>query len=49
MTKIQTLFHEKDIRFLIHEPIVWKFRDFKVRQMMIKSTDCHINHVCRSL
>lgn len=30
MTKIQTLYHEKDIRFLIHEPIVWKFRDFKV-------------------
>ena len=30
MTKIQTLFHEKDIRFLLHEPIVEKFRDFKV-------------------
>ena len=30
MTKIQTMFHEKDIRFLLHEPIVWKFRDFKV-------------------
>jgi pescadillo protein len=30
MSKIQTLFHEKDIRFLLHEPIVWKFRDFKV-------------------
>ena len=30
MTKIQTLYHEKDIRFLLHEPIVWKFRDFKV-------------------
>ncbi|TRY74743.1 hypothetical protein TCAL_00552 [Tigriopus californicus] len=30
MTKVQTLFHEKDIRFLLHEPIVWKFRDFKV-------------------
>ncbi len=30
LTKIKTLFHEKDIRFLLHEPIVWKFRDFKV-------------------
>jgi len=30
MTRIQTLYHEKDIRFLLHEPIVWKFRDFKV-------------------
>ncbi len=30
LSKIQTLFHEKDIRFLLHEPIVWKFRDFKV-------------------
>ncbi len=27
---MQTLFHEKDIRFLLHEPVVWKFRDFKV-------------------
>jgi len=30
MTRIQTLYHEKDIRFMLHEPVVWKFRDFKV-------------------
>ena len=30
VTRIKTLYHEKDIRFLLHEPIVWKFRDFKV-------------------
>jgi hypothetical protein len=29
LSKIQTLYYEKDIRFLLHEPIVWKFRDFK--------------------
>ena len=36
MTKIQTMFHEKDIRFLLHEPIVWKFRDFKVFLKKVK-------------
>jgi len=30
VSKIQTLYYEKDIRFLLHEPIVWKFREFKV-------------------
>jgi len=30
LSKVQTLYYEKDIRFLLHEPIVWKFRDFKV-------------------
>merc|ERR1719305_866467 len=28
--KVSTLYYEKDIRFLLHEPIVNKFRDFKV-------------------
>lgn len=36
MTKIQTLYHEKDVRFLLHEPVVWKFRDFKVFIRKIK-------------
>ena len=31
MSKVQTLYYEKDIRFLLHEPIVWKFREFKVK------------------
>jgi len=30
ISKIQTLYYEKDIRFLLHEPIVDKFRDFKI-------------------
>jgi len=30
ISKVQTLYFEKDIRFLLHEPIVLKFRDFKV-------------------
>lgn len=28
---IQTLYHKKDIQFLLHEPIIWKIRDTKVR------------------
>lgn len=27
---IQILYHAKDIRFLLHEPIVWTLRDYKV-------------------
>jgi len=30
VSKVSTLYYEKDIRFLLHEPIVDKFRDFKV-------------------
>jgi len=29
-SRVKTLYYEKDIRFLLHEPIVWKFREFKV-------------------
>lgn len=27
---IKVLYHKKDIQFLMHEPIVWKLRDYKV-------------------
>ncbi|XP_015110123.1 pescadillo homolog [Diachasma alloeum] len=27
---IKTLYHVKDIQFLLHEPIVWKLRDYKI-------------------
>lgn len=27
---IQILYHSKDIRFLLHEPIVWTLRDYKI-------------------
>jgi len=30
VSQVSTLYYEKDIRFLLHEPIVDKFRDFKV-------------------
>lgn len=30
-TGIKTLYHLKDIQFLLHEPIIWKLRDYKVR------------------
>lgn len=44
MTKVQTLFHEKDIRFLLHEPIVWKFRDFKVFVRKLKKATAKGNY-----
>lgn len=31
-TGIKTLYHLKDIQFLLHEPIIWKLRDYKVWQ-----------------
>ncbi|XP_018579912.1 pescadillo homolog [Anoplophora glabripennis] len=27
---IRTLYHVKDIQFLLHEPIIWKLRDYKI-------------------
>lgn len=27
---IKTLYHTKDIKFLLHEPIIWKLRELKV-------------------
>ena len=29
-TRIKILYHKKDIQFLMHEPIIWKLRDYKV-------------------
>lgn len=29
-TGIRTLYNKKDIQFLMHEPVIWKFRDMKV-------------------
>ncbi|KAG7307529.1 hypothetical protein JYU34_007734 [Plutella xylostella] len=33
---IKTLYHTKDIRFLLHEPIIWKLRELKVYQQKIR-------------
>ncbi|KAJ8725778.1 hypothetical protein PYW08_003961 [Mythimna loreyi] len=33
---IKTLYHTKDIKFLLHEPIIWKLRELKVYQQKIR-------------
>lgn len=33
----RTLYYVKDIRFLMHEPLIWKFRDFKIYMRKIKT------------
>ncbi|KOB69347.1 Uncharacterized protein OBRU01_16960 [Operophtera brumata] len=33
---IKTLYHTKDIKFLLHEPTIWKLRDLKVYQQKIR-------------
>jgi len=38
-SKVQTLYYEKDIRFLLHEPVVWKFREFKVFLRKLKKAE----------
>ena len=43
LSKVQTLYYEKDIRFLLHEPIVWKFRDFKVFLRKLKKASAKKN------
>lgn len=37
---IKTLYHTKDIKFLLHEPIIWKLRELKV------SPSIHKNYIC---
>lgn len=31
---IKTLYHTKDIKFLLHEPIIWKLRELKVNSKL---------------
>ncbi|EFX87801.1 hypothetical protein DAPPUDRAFT_306492 [Daphnia pulex] len=33
----KTLYYVKDIRFLSHEPLIWKFRDFKIFMRKMKT------------
>lgn len=34
---IKILYHAKDIKFLLHEPIVWTLRDYKVKILKNKN------------
>lgn len=38
-TRVKILYHKKDIQFLLHEPIIWKLRDYKVCCIIFK-LDC---------
>jgi len=35
-SRIRTLYYKKDIQFLMHEPIIWKFREHKIYLKKIK-------------
>jgi pescadillo len=36
-TGIKTLYHTKDIKFLSHEPMIWKLREYKVKSSLLNS------------
>lgn len=40
---IKTLYHTKDIRFLLHEPILWKLRELKVSGGGEGNNKCHLS------
>jgi pescadillo len=35
-TGIKTLYHTKDIKFLSHEPMIWKLREYKVKSSQMR-------------
>lgn len=35
-SRIRTLYYKKDVQFLMHEPIIWKFREHKIYLKKIK-------------